>query len=267
MFDIKKIIDFVKGEIDSTFANRLFIAQVKDSSFINNKKTFTLVNLNNGIEIVANNHMFTGVGNSKGIISYPSVGDMVLVLNLFRNFIILGSVYDNDSSFPDNQIQLNDDELIIVAKTNGNYIKYTSDNGIKAVARQGSDGVSGFTNHQTSAQSADQTITTETALTGMTLTANCKGKFMILATGDYLSYSTSNLAWSTISVKVNGVAQQTSTVGIGQYSGATYAYGTYSLQIIKDLNVGDVITVYGTKVQGTNLQIFNGKGRLTIIQL
>lgn len=71
-----------------------------------------------------------GLGNAKGQILLPDVGDIVYVSFIggdLNNPVILGSMYDTFSQSPDNKMPISKNEYFISAKTNGSYIYIKSD--------------------------------------------------------------------------------------------------------------------------------------------
>lgn len=97
---------------------------------VNNNLTVNIKELNlsksyDNVEVLGQ-----GLGNSKGMISLPSVGDIVVVGFISNSEfpLILGSVFDSFTSTPDNKPAINDDEVFINGKTNGSFI-YIDDEG------------------------------------------------------------------------------------------------------------------------------------------
>lgn len=71
-----------------------------------------------------------GLGNMKGILKYPNVGDMVLVGFMDKQPIILGTVYDYFSQKPDGIPLIKLNELIIVQKEKGSIILMKENNDV-----------------------------------------------------------------------------------------------------------------------------------------
>ncbi len=73
-----------------------------------------------------------GLGNLKGVMKFPSQGDLVLVafMDDTPNPFILGTVFDVFTQTPDNIPILNEDELLISNKTKGARIKINKEDDI-----------------------------------------------------------------------------------------------------------------------------------------
>lgn len=72
-----------------------------------------------------------GLGNNKGIIKYPAVGDFVLVAFVSSDRpYILGTLYDIFTQAPDNIPQIKLNELALVQKENGSIILMKDNNDI-----------------------------------------------------------------------------------------------------------------------------------------
>ena len=134
---IKKIIGYVEYKIEKILGIFIFTAQVKNIKYVDEKINIEAINLENGFPINIKQVLGTGIGNAKGIVNYPSEGDQILILNLFGYKIMLGSIYDIGNTQPDNQLLVENDEMLLVAKTNGSYIRFFNDNTIKVVGRNG----------------------------------------------------------------------------------------------------------------------------------
>lgn len=69
-----------------------------------------------------------GLGNNKGILKYPSIGDFVLVAFQDKNPFIIGTIPDYFSQKPDNIPLIREDELIIVPKEKGSIVLFQQNN-------------------------------------------------------------------------------------------------------------------------------------------
>jgi len=116
----KKTNDMIKKSL----ARFIITVKIEDVTNRNNQLFITGTEINKGRKI--NDIKFSGInlGNGKGIIFYPKNNDIILVLNLFGEYIYLNSLYDTYTGTPDNQIQVKSGELYIVSKSFGSYIKF-----------------------------------------------------------------------------------------------------------------------------------------------
>jgi len=78
----------------------------------------------------------TGLGNLKGVIAHPEVGDLVLVgwLDTTSTPIVFGSIMDNFSQKPDSAPLIKRQELFLTNKQAGGIIYMMQDNSIVARA-------------------------------------------------------------------------------------------------------------------------------------
>lgn len=74
-----------------------------------------------------------GLGNVKGVMKLPAVGDWVLVAFIggetLRPFVI-GTLFDSFTQSPDNIPVITDDQLLLVSKEAGSFISINKDNSI-----------------------------------------------------------------------------------------------------------------------------------------
>jgi len=72
-----------------------------------------------------------GMGNLKGQIMLPKINDIVLVGFVDNTTpIVLGNLYDDFTSSPDNVLPIKQGEYIVSAKENGTYMHLKDDNSI-----------------------------------------------------------------------------------------------------------------------------------------
>ena len=72
-----------------------------------------------------------GLGNLKGIMKLPSVGDWVLIAFIGNDAlrpVVIGTLFDQFTQGPDNIPQTQEDQLVIIGKEAGSFITLNPDN-------------------------------------------------------------------------------------------------------------------------------------------
>jgi len=126
---IQRIKADINDRIEKAITNLFFKVRVTDIIEDEGKKYITGGRIENSEQI--NRIKLTGiaVGNGRGVISLPRAGDVIVVMSLFGEYFYVTSVYDEYSQSADNQIPVNENELMIVNKSWGSFVKMdASDN-------------------------------------------------------------------------------------------------------------------------------------------
>jgi hypothetical protein len=138
---MKSVITGLKSHMvtyfDKKISNFIFKVQISDIYDVDGKYYLTGTNIINQRQVEDIKLSSHNLGNGKGIVVFPKVGDICLCLNLLGEFIILGNVYDDFSTSPDNQVNVSKGELVLINKDWGTMIKFDEFDNLNITTKTG----------------------------------------------------------------------------------------------------------------------------------
>lgn len=134
---IRQVNKQSKTILERFMSKYIFKIQVTDIDVDDNKTLISGVALVNSREFSDIKLSGINIGNGRGIISFPKIGDICLVLNLFGEYIYLASIYDEVTRIPDNQVVINKESMIFINKSYGSYIHFNDSDDIIITTKTG----------------------------------------------------------------------------------------------------------------------------------
>lgn len=90
----RNIISEMRYILQKELSKTFFIAQVTSIERFKENYVLKVVRLNDGSVISGVKVVSVGIGNLKGVIKFPEVNDLGIVLNIFGEFFWLGNIFD-----------------------------------------------------------------------------------------------------------------------------------------------------------------------------
>ncbi len=124
---VRGLVKLLSDRIERLISKLVFIGQVQEVKISeNNEYRITLVRLIDGVTVPNTRIVSLGLGNLKGVLKYPQVGDLGIVVDLFGESFWLGNILDIYSKNKDLVMDLKDG-MLIQSKEAGSFILFTNE--------------------------------------------------------------------------------------------------------------------------------------------
>lgn len=133
---IRGIRKMIVDKIEEAIVGLVVRMQVTDIYYDNGKVYIKANSVNDGTTDEKIKLLSHGLGNGRGIISYPKIGDFGLVLNILGERFYIGSMFDEYTKYPDKQI-LDKDSTYIINNDFASYICIHKNNDIIIKTKEG----------------------------------------------------------------------------------------------------------------------------------